>query len=138
MKRIALAAVTAVVLSGCGAGPQLSVTIEPLAGGIDYKVWLFGAAVTCSATANTAAGRAVLEGSSQCGDAGVDTSLCFMQLDQVAVNTTFRFDAVTPGSRTLFGIERDTGLNAIGWACGGVTVSSGNASAVTLSFVAGP
>jgi hypothetical protein len=125
-----------VVLGGCGPGPQLSITVQPLAGGIDYKMWLFGASVSCAATASSPTGRTALEGSAACGNSNPDTGLCFMQLDQVLLNTTFRFDSITPGSRAIFGIERDSGLNAIGWACAPVTVTAGNASSVTLTFQA--
>jgi hypothetical protein len=134
MKRAGVGAIVALVLSACGSGPGLSITVEPLAGGVDYKVWLFGAAVSCTGTADVAAGRAVLEAASPCGDAGVDSSACFIQLDVVAVDTPFRFDGVTPGNRTLFGVERDMNENPIGWACGQTTVTSGSASSINLAF----
>ena len=136
--RYPVAAAFAAALFACGPGPELSVKIQALAGGVDYRIWLFGAAVTCAGSANSAAERTALEAAPACGTANPDTTTppCFIQLDQIALNTTFRFDSVTPGSRTIFGVERDATQNPIGWACGAVTINSGSAASVTLTFQA--
>jgi hypothetical protein len=137
---VGLVGMLTLAVSGCGAHePAFSITIEPVSGGSQYEMWLFGQVASCTATAGVPSGRAALEAAPVC-PSGQDPNmppLCFVQKDLVALDTsTFYFSNVTPGTWTLFGDELDTSNNSIAWACASATVTAGAAASVTLSFQA--